>query len=74
MLKKEAKKVALRVERKITRTVYDSPQSSTRGLAIQVEKVSGLRETIRNVLQNQKYSSRAARRKLLLSAQNIEKG
>ena len=42
------------VERKIKRTVYDSPQSRTRGLALQVEKDSRLRafhETIRNVLQ-----------------------
>ena len=32
------KKVKQRVERKIIKTVYDSPQSSTRALALQVEK------------------------------------
>ena len=65
-----------RVERKIIKTVYDSPQSSTRGLALQVEKDLGLRvshETIRNVLEKHKYSSRVARKKPLLSAQNVEK-
>ena len=53
-----------RVERKIMKTVYDNPQSSTRGLALQVEKDLGLRvshETIRKVLENHKYSSRVAR-------------
>lgn len=70
------KKVTQRVERKIIRTVYDNPQSSTRGLALQMEKDFGLRvshETIRNVLQKHKYSSRVARKKPLLSAQNVEK-
>ena len=32
-----------RIERKIINTVYDSPQSSTRELALQVEKDLGLR-------------------------------
>ena len=44
------------VERKIfIKTVNDSPQSSIRGLAFQVDKYLGLRvshETIRNVLEN----------------------
>ena len=65
------KKVTQRVERKIIKTVYDSPQSSTRGLALQVEKDLGLRvshETIRNVLEKHKYSSRVPRKKPLLSA------
>ena len=64
-----------RVERKTIKTVYDSPQSSTRGLALQVKKDLGLRvchETIRNVLEKHKYSSRVARKKPLLSAQNVE--
>lgn len=70
------KKVTQRVERKIIRTVYDNPQSSTRKLALQVEKDFQLRvshTTIRNVLLKHKYSSRVARKKPLLSAQNIEK-
>ena len=51
-------------------------QSSTRGSALQVEKHSGLHvshETKSNVLQKHKYSSRLARKKPLLSAQNVEK-
>ena len=65
-----------RVERKIIKTVNDSPQSSMRGLAFQVEKYLGLRvshETIRNVLEKYKYSSRVAGKKHLLSAQSVEK-
>ena len=68
--------VTQRVESKMIKTVYDSPQSSTRGLAFQVEKNLGLRsshDTIRNVLEKHKYSSRVARKKPLLSAQNVEK-
>ena len=70
------KKVTQQVKRKIIKTVYDSPQSSMRGLAIQVEKDLGLHvshETIRSVLQKLKYSSRVARKKPLLSAQNVKK-
>ena len=58
------KKVTQRVERKIIKTVYDSAQSSTRGLALQVEKDLALNvshETIRNVLEKHKYSSSVAR-------------
>ena len=57
------KKVRQRVERKVIKTVYDSPQSSMRELALQAEKVLGLRvshETIRNILENHKYSSRVS--------------
>ena len=36
------KKVTRRFERKIIRTVYDNAQSSTKGLALQVEKDFGL--------------------------------
>ena len=49
------KKATQRVERKIIKTVYDSPQSRTRGLALQLEKDLRLRislETNRNVLEN----------------------
>ena len=70
------KNVTQRVERKIIKTFYDSPQSSMRGLALQVEKYLGLRvshETIRNVFEKHKYSSRVARKIPLLSAQNVEK-
>ena len=65
-----------RVESKIIKTVYVSPQSSTRGLAFQVEKDLGLcvsHETIRNVHAKHKFSSRVARKKPLLSTQNVEK-
>ena len=58
------------------KTVYDSLQSSTSGLALQVEKDLGLRvsyETIRNVLEKHKYSSKVTRKKPLLSAQNVDK-
>ena len=61
----DLKKVTQQVERKIIRTVYDNPQSSMRGLALQLEKDFGLRdsrETIRNVLQKHKYSSRVDRK------------
>ena len=47
-----------------------------RGLALQVEKVSGLsipHEIISNVLQKHKNSSRLARKKLLLLVQKVEK-
>ena len=47
-----------RVERKIIKTVYGSPQ---------VEKDFGLR------VEKHKYSSRVARKKPLLSTQNVEK-
>ena len=70
------KMVMQRVERKIIKTVYDSPQSSTIGLALQVEKALGLRvshATTRNVLEKHKYSSRVARKKPMLSAQSVEK-
>ena len=62
------KKVMQQVERKIIKTVYDSPQSSTSGLALRVEKGLGLRvfhETIRNVFEKHKYSLRVARKKPL---------
>ena len=52
------KKSTQRVERKIIKTVYDSPQSSTRRLALQVEKdleLRGAQEAIRNVLEKHKY-------------------
>ena len=65
-----------RVERKIIKTVFDSPRYSTRGLALQVVKDLGLRvshETIRSVLQKHKYSSKVARKTPLLSAQNVKK-
>ena len=67
-----------RVKRKIIKIIknYDSPQSSTRGLALQVEKDLELRvshETIRNVIEKHKYSLRMARKKPLLSPQNVEK-
>ena len=58
------KKVKQRVERKIIKTIYYSPQSSTGGLPHQVQKDLGLRvshETIRNVFEKHKYSSRVAR-------------
>ena len=65
------KKVTQRLERKFIKTVYDSSQPSTRGLALQVEKDLGLRVshgTIRNLLEKHKYSSRVARKIPLLSA------
>ena len=55
------------MERQIIKTVYDSPQSSTSGLVLQVEKDLQLRashETIRNLLEKHKYSSKVARKKI----------
>ena len=66
---RQVKKVMQRVERNIIKTVYDSPQSSTRGLALQVEKNLGLRvshETIRNVLEKHKYSSKVAKQEITI--------
>ena len=68
-----AKKVTQRIERKmVKKSVYHSPQSSTRELALQVEKILRIshvsHETIRNVLEKHKYSSRVPRKKPLLSA------
>ena len=54
-----------RVEREIIKTVYDSPQSTTRGLPLPVEKDLELRvsyDIIRNVLEKHKYSLRVARK------------
>ena len=68
------KNVPQGVERKIIRTVYDSPQSSTRGLALQVEKdLAASHENIRNVLEKHKYSQRVARKIPLMLEQNVEK-
>ena len=58
------KKVTQRVERKIIKSGYDSQQPCTRGLALQMEKYLMLHvshETIRNVLEKHKYSSRVSR-------------
>ena len=68
------KKLTQRVKRNIINTVYDSPQSSTRELALQVEKDLGScvsHETIRNLLERHTNSSRVARKKSLLSVQNV---
>ena len=58
------KNVTQSVERKMIKSVYDNPQSSTRGLTLQVEKdrVTCFYETIRNVLEKHKHSSRVARK------------
>ena len=53
-----------RAERKIIKTVYNSTQSNTRGLALQVEKVS--HEII--ILEKHKYSSWVARKNCNSSA------
>ena len=66
-----SKKITHQTERKIIETVYDSQQSSTRGLALQGLRVSY--ENIRNVIENHKYSSSVARIKPLLSVQNVKK-
>ena len=47
--KSRPKKVIQRVERKIFKTVYDWPQSSTKGLALQVEKDLRLLVSAQNV-------------------------
>ena len=45
------KRKASDLKKKIIKTVYDSPQSSTKGLALQVEKVLGFRLKNTNILQ-----------------------
>ena len=65
-----------RVVRNNIKTVYDSPQSSTKGLVLQVEKDLGLRvsnETIRNVFEKNTNILQEARKKLLMSGQKVEK-
>ena len=60
------KKLTQLIERVIIITVYDSLQSSMRGLALQVENDLELRvshETIRNALTKHKYSLRVVRKK-----------
>ena len=69
------KKVKQRVEKKIIKTVYDSQQSRTRGLALQAEKDLALRvshDIIRNVLEKRNYQEQLGK-KPLLSAESIEK-
>lgn len=56
--------------------VEEKPHSSTRGIASEIYNDFGViisHETVRNVLQKQQYFSRTARKKPLLSANNIEK-
>ena len=66
----------MRVERKIIRIVFDKPQTSKRELALQAEIYFGWHasyETLRNVLQIHKYSSRVDRKKFVLFAHDVEK-
>ena len=58
--------------KKIIKTVYDSPQSSSMGLAFQNLELRISHETIRNVLEKHRYSSRVTWKKPLLSTQNVE--
>lgn len=69
-------KINARTERLLLRKVSQNPQISTRTLAKELERECGVvvsHETIRQVLLRNKYSSRSARKKPLLSNSNIDK-
>lgn len=69
-------KINKRTERIIIRKIMQNPQISTRKLARELEEECGVKvchETIRQTILKNKYSSRVARKKPLLSAANIEK-
>lgn len=70
------RKISDRAERVLLRKVDKTPQISTRTLASELKEECGVvvsHETIRQVMKKNKYTSRVARKKPLLSAQNIEK-
>lgn len=69
-------KINKRAERLITRKVSQNPNISTRSLAAELKEELGVvvcHETVRQTLIRNKYSSRAARKKEILSAANVEK-
>lgn len=69
-------KISPRAERFILRKLAQNPKMSTRELATELEEELGVivcHETVRQTIMKNKYSSRAARKKPLLSAANIEK-
>lgn len=69
-------KLTPREVRKIIRKIDENPYTSTRSLAVELEKDCGVQishETVRKVLLEHKYSSRVARKKPLLSTFNINK-
>ena len=72
---KSAKEIADLLSLKI-KTVDNIISRAEKEGRLDLKESTGLRvshETIRNVLENHKYSSRVARKKSLLSAQNAEK-
>ena len=69
-------KINPRAERFILRKLTQNPKISTRELATELEEELGVivcHETVRKTMIKNKYSSRAARKKPLLSAANIQK-
>lgn len=69
-------KISKRTERVLLRKIDRNPQISTRNLASELKEECGVlvsHETIRQFLKNNQYTSRVARKKPLLSAQNVEK-
>lgn len=70
------RKISERTERVLLRKVDGNPQISTRRLASELQKECGIavsHETIRQVIKRNQYTSRVARKKPLLSSENIEK-
>lgn len=70
------KKIDERADRLIMRKVRQNPQISTRTLAKELEEECGTvvsHETVRQLILRNKYSSRVARKKPLLSKVNVEK-
>lgn len=70
------KKLSGREERKIIKTIDENPFASLRSIAFDLQKdcrVDVSHETIRKTLIDHKYSSKTARKKPLLSVQNISK-
>lgn len=69
-------KINERAQRLMIRKLYQNPRISTRTLARELKEECGVvvsHETVRQAIMKNKYSSRAARKKPLLSAANVEK-
>lgn len=69
-------KITERAERLLIRKINRNPQISTRTLARELEEECGVvvsHETVRQAILKNKYSSRAARKKPLLSSANVDK-
>lgn len=69
-------KISKRGERFLIRRLIENPQISTRTLAHELEEECNIvvsHETVRQAIMRNKYSSRVARKKPLLSAENVNR-